>query len=194
MGAQDSQLVQLYKAWMELIYQTGFTLSVVCFSIGLASFYFAVGYLRKLMSNTGSMMGQQETPAGAALRIVMAVMFMRLAVSVNDLSATMFHGTGIDYEGANPASWGSGKSAPDYISPEAALKGLIFAIFSLTGYWAVIMGIFQLPKLDRMHPEHRGWGTFGELCAFIIGGIVSINLEEVLVKIQPYLPFLSFFN
>lgn len=193
MGMQDSYLVQLYKAWMQLIYQAGFTLSIVCFSIGVASFYFAIAYLRKLLATPGGM-GGQETASGVALRLVMAVMFMRLAVSVNDLSATLFHGTGIDYEGANPAMWGSGKNAPNYVSPEAALKGLVFAIFSLTGYWAVIMGMFQLPKLDRMHPEHRGWGTFGELCAFIIGGVISINLQEVLVKVQPYLPFLSFFN
>lgn len=180
---------------MELIYQIGFTMSAVCFGLGLAVFYFALNYTKTLLSNNGGgMMGGQETGAGAALRFAMGILLMRLAVTVNDISATVFHGTGVDYEGVNPAYWTSGMAAPDYINPETALKGLIFAIFALTGYYAVIVGIFQLPKLDRMHPQHQGWGTFGELCAYIIGGIVSINLEQVIKVVQPYLPFLGMFN
>jgi hypothetical protein len=162
----------------------------MCFLFGLVAIYGAIAYFKNLMAEPGG----NYSGTGVVVRIMMGVMLMNMYSTINTTSETMFHGTGIEYETNNPSSWNESKRAQSASSATQALRGLVFAAFSLFGYFGVVMGTFTLPKLDKYHKEHEGWKTFGVMMLFFLGGVSSINLQEVLIAIQPYLPFLKSFN
>lgn len=187
---EDSILTTTYTLWLNLIYQSGLFLSVMCVLFGLVSMYGGVIYFRNMMSERGG----NYSGMGVVVRILMGVMLMNMYTTINTTTETMFHGTGINYESTNPAAWNESKRAQSATSATEALKGLVFGALGLFGYFAMVMGTFTLPKLDKYHKEHEGWKTFGVMLLFFLGGILSINLQEVLIAIQPYLPFLRSFN